>query len=104
MTAGWWRLLGAGFLVAACVSGGDRPPPAGPPGWELVWADEFEAPFLDRESWTAEVMPDPFNEELQRYTDRIGDAPGANAWLDKGALSSRRAASGSSIGATPRRA
>lgn len=54
--------------------------------WELVWADEFDAERLDLASWTPEVMPDPFNEELQYYTDRIDDDPGANLWLQDGAL------------------
>ncbi len=57
-----------------------------PPGWELVWADEFDGARIDRESWTPEVMPDPYNEELQYYTDRVDGDPGANAWLEDGAL------------------
>jgi beta-glucanase (GH16 family) len=31
-------------------------------------------------------MPDPYNEELQYYTDRVDTAPGANAWLESGML------------------
>ena len=54
--------------------------------WELVWADEFDGEVLDQTSWTPEVMPDPFNEELQYYTDRVDDTPGANAWLEDGVL------------------
>jgi beta-glucanase (GH16 family) len=31
-------------------------------------------------------MPDPFNNELQYYTDRVDSDAGANAWLENGAL------------------
>jgi beta-glucanase (GH16 family) len=54
--------------------------------WELVWADEFDGSVIDQDNWTPEVMPDPNNEELQYYTNRIDAAPGANAWLENGAL------------------
>ncbi len=54
--------------------------------WELAWADEFDGSTIDQGSWTAEVMPDPFNNELQYYTDRLDTTPGANAWLEDGAL------------------
>jgi beta-glucanase (GH16 family) len=80
-------------LLLSCTSAGEprqeaEPPPPGDPQpvWELVWADEFDGAALDQGSWTPEVMPDPFNEELQYYTDRVDDAPGANAWLEDGAL------------------
>ncbi len=59
---------------------------ANTPRWELVWADEFDGALIDQESWTPVVMPDPFNEELQYYTDRVDGEPGANAWLAGGAL------------------
>lgn len=54
--------------------------------WELVWQDEFEGERLDRESWTVELMPDPYNEELQYYPDRADDSPGANLWIEDGML------------------
>jgi beta-glucanase (GH16 family) len=60
--------------------------PAAPDGWRLVWADEFDGTLLDRESWNVEVMPDPYNEELQYYTDRADGAPGSNVWLEHGHL------------------
>ena len=34
-------------------------------------------------------MPDPFNEELQYYTDRVDTELGANAWLEDGGPLSR---------------
>jgi len=52
----------------------------------LVWQDEFDGTKLDRTSWNVEVMPDPYNEELQYYPDRTDDTPGANAWLEDGML------------------
>lgn len=54
--------------------------------WQLVWADEFEGPEIDLSNWTLEVMPDPFNEELQFYTDRRDDQEEANAWIEEGRL------------------
>jgi beta-glucanase (GH16 family) len=57
-----------------------------PEGWLLEWSDEFDLWQVDPTSWTAEVMPDPFNEELQYYTDRVDDAPGKNLWLEDGSL------------------
>lgn len=55
-------------------------------GWELVWADEFDGTLIDQDSWTPLVMPDPHNEELQYYTDRVDAELGANVWLADGAL------------------
>jgi len=64
---------------------GDNQEPTAP-SWELVWAEEFDGSTIDQGTWTPEVMPDPFNEELQYYTDRVDADPGANAWLEDGAL------------------
>jgi beta-glucanase (GH16 family) len=64
------------------ANGGDDPAAR----WSLVWQDEFDAERLDRASWNVEVMPDPFNEELQYYPDRADDTPGANVWLEDGML------------------
>ncbi len=55
-------------------------------GWNLVWSDEFDGSVIDSRSWTPRVMPDPYNDELQYYTDRVDEDPGANAWLEDGAL------------------
>lgn len=84
------------FVVAAALLAGcateeiarENPANEEPPAvvWELVWADEFDGTAIDQGTWTPEVMPDPFNEELQYYTDRIDTDPGANAWLEDGAL------------------
>jgi beta-glucanase (GH16 family) len=76
---GGWTCLG---LIAAC--NGDQGLPQ--VSWQVVWQDEFDGPRLDRESWTVEVMPDPHNEELQYYPDRADDTPGANVWVENGAL------------------
>lgn len=82
----------AALILAACASGEE--PERGAreadtphvPGWELAWADEFDGAVIDRQSWTPLVMPDPYNEELQYYTDRVDAMPGANAWLEDGSL------------------
>jgi beta-glucanase (GH16 family) len=72
-----------GVLASPAVATAQSPPHA---EWRVVWADEFEGDRLDLSSWNVEVMPDPHNEELQYYTDRTGDAPGANVWLEGGHL------------------
>ena len=80
----------AAALLAGCANDeiaqqpADQNTPA--PSWTLVWADEFDGAVIDQGTWTPEVMPDPHNEELQYYTDRVDDDPGANAWLEDGAL------------------
>ena len=51
------------------------------PGWTLVWSDEFNDGELDTNTWTRQVMPDPFNNELQQYTDDP-----ANSWVEDGNL------------------
>ena len=39
------------------------------PGWELVWADEFDGDALNEAHWTRQVLAaGTFNEEWQRYT------------------------------------
>ena len=83
-------------LALLAVASGCRPVAEAPPAatepaapesrWDLVWADEFDGAQLDRESWTVEMMPDPFNEELQFYPDRTDDHPDANIWLEDGVL------------------
>jgi beta-glucanase (GH16 family) len=78
----------AGLAIVACgaddAPGAERQSPSG--RWELVWADDFDAPAIDTAHWTAEVVPDPYNEELQYYTDRTDGTPGANAWVQNGVL------------------
>jgi beta-glucanase (GH16 family) len=82
----------AALILAGCAPGEQSETPATEagtrvvPGWELVWADEFDGTLLDRRSWTPEVMPDPHNEELQYYTDRVDAEDGANAWVEDGWL------------------
>jgi beta-glucanase (GH16 family) len=71
-------LLKASTLTAALLlSGGASPAPGQAlaplegAGWELVWADEFEGPALDRTRWTPEVSCwGGGNGERQCYTDR----------------------------------
>jgi beta-glucanase (GH16 family) len=76
-------------LLWGCDGGGGDAADDGdvsPTSWSLVWQDEFEGERLDRESWNVEVMPDPYNEELQYYPDRADDTPGANVWTEDGIL------------------
>lgn len=69
--------LKAGTLAAALLLVGAKPPPdqviapLDGAGWELVWADEFDGPTLDRSKWTPEVSCwGGGNYERQCYTDR----------------------------------
>jgi beta-glucanase (GH16 family) len=76
-----------GLLGACAANDGPSDDGDGPTtSWELVWRDEFEGERLDRESWNVELMPDPYNEELQYYPDRADDTPGANVWTENGIL------------------
>lgn len=52
---------------------------ADPPGWQLVWADEFDAPTVDSGKWVIADKPGDTNNELQYY------APD-EAYIDSGAL------------------
>ena len=47
--------------------------------WELVWADEFDGPYLNLEYWTKVDRKDNFNNELQYYTPQ-------NSYLENGCL------------------
>jgi beta-glucanase (GH16 family) len=52
------------------------------PGWQLVWADEFQDETLDPAKWKAQVLEaGRFNAEWQRYTDSS-----ANAFIENGCL------------------
>ena len=53
-----------------------------PPGWTLVWHDEFNGPAIDLTKWNFEVNGDGGgNNELQYYTSRP-----VNAFIDSGML------------------
>lgn len=78
-----WLLTSSCGSVAGPSPGKEALAPAS--RWQLVWADEFDAVELDLESWSVEVMPDPYNEELQYYPDRTGE-DAANVWLEGGML------------------
>lgn len=72
------------LLLAAWGCGGQTPPaptptaeavaaptPAAPPGWELVWHDEFDGPTLNLADWNIETGGGGWgNHEWQFYTDR----------------------------------
>lgn len=52
------------------------------PGWELIWADEFDQDQLDASNWNQQVVEaGRFNDEWQRYTDNP-----ENAYLEDGYL------------------
>ncbi len=55
-------------LTALAVAAAFFPQPASPPGWELVWADEFNEPPLRADFWRAEDAALVKNNELQYYT------------------------------------
>ena len=87
------KLIFALSIIALPLSGPVDPLLAGTAGketstnpWELVWQDEFEGPMLDESSWNIELMPDPYNEELQYYSDRPSNSPDANVLVADGVL------------------
>ena len=48
-------------------------------GWESVWSDDFNGPYLDLERWTEVDRKDNYNNELQYYTP-------ANSYIKGGCL------------------
>jgi beta-glucanase (GH16 family) len=57
------------------------------PGWTFVWSDEFEESAVDESVWNIlDVAGTKANAELQYYTPRKNDEPGANVYLQDGAL------------------
>lgn len=59
-----------GLLITPILLGTLAPPaPAqgDPPGWQLVWADEFDGPNLDISKWDPADKPGNTNNELQYY-------------------------------------
>ena len=67
------RVAVALLSSALLSSGGERAslPPPSPPGWRLVWRDEFDGPGLDTTNWAPEIGGDGWgNAELEFYTDR----------------------------------
>ena len=64
--------------------GAPTPTPT-PPGWRLVWADEFNGTAVDTSRWILETGGHGWgNNELQHYTNRTGAA--GNARVENGRL------------------
>jgi beta-glucanase (GH16 family) len=75
--------------VGDAHSGYDGAPTVAPalPGWTFVWSDEFEETAVDESIWNILDTPGTkANAELQYYTNRKNDEPGANVFLEDGAL------------------
>jgi beta-glucanase (GH16 family) len=78
-----WHYL----LINGCNKNSTKPPQNGdpidiPPGWELVWNDEFNAAQIDLSRWEHEVNGHGGgNNELQYYTDRV-----ENSFIEDGKL------------------
>src|SRR5205809_8082159 len=69
------RVAVALLSSALLSSGGERVslPPPSPPGWRLVWRDEFDGPGLDTTNWAREIGGDGWGyAELECYTDGGG--------------------------------
>jgi beta-glucanase (GH16 family) len=67
----------------------DRPAAEVPslPGWTFVWSDEFDEGAIDESVWNIIEAPGTkANAELETYTARKNAEPGANVYLQDGAL------------------
>lgn len=77
--------IAALLLTGGLARAGAQQPPAPPPGWKLVWSDEFDGPDgapPDPAKWNFETGGDGFgNHELEYYTSRRD-----NSRLEGGAL------------------
>src|SRR5438046_9170815 len=72
-SAGNVRVAVALLSSALLSSGGERAslPPPSPPGWRLVWRDEFDGPRLDTTNWARAIGGDGWGHaELAFCTDR----------------------------------
>jgi beta-glucanase (GH16 family) len=69
---------GCGSDGGAGAQGSAGPSAVSPPGWTLVWSDEFDGPpgaLVDATKWVAEVGGHGWgNQELEYYTDRPRNA------------------------------
>lgn len=73
--------LAAALAAATAPTPAPAPSPPGP-GWQLAWADEFEAPAIDPAKWTlAEDCWGGGNAERQCYTGRPANARIADGLL-----------------------
>ena len=71
-------VLALGVFLAAC-GGAARSPTAtpipAPPGWRLVWHDEFDGTAIDSANWTYDIGAGGWgNGEAQYYTSRPENA------------------------------
>lgn len=80
-------------LSAAAAAAAPKPMPSSPPGWRLVWNDEFNGTQLDRRKWDYELgdgfynydenkwIPGWGNHELQTYTQEPNNVFVKNGFL-----------------------
>src|ERR1041385_8354248 len=68
--------LALGVSSVFLMSPAEHSPRPLPPGWPLVWHDEFDGPGLDTAKWTRKTGGDGWgNAYLEFYTDRGDNAP-----------------------------
>lgn len=94
--AGAPALIDAGDSAGKAGGSVDAGPDAAPlsdaappvePGWTFVWSDEFTGPDVDTSIWTIVDTPGTSaNKELQYYTNRKNQEPGANVFIADDAL------------------
>lgn len=65
----WFTLAGASLINAA------------PPGWKLIWNDEFGGNSLDTTKWDPILWTTPFNHEQQAYDSSRATVSGGNLVL-----------------------
>jgi beta-glucanase (GH16 family) len=67
-------MLGLACFLMACAARTSEPeatPISAPPGWELVWHDEFDGTAVDSANWTYDIGAGGWgNGEAEYYTAR----------------------------------
>jgi beta-glucanase (GH16 family) len=80
-----WLLLVLACLLTACATTLRSPtatPIPAPPGWKLVWHEEFDGAGIDKANWTYDLGAGGWgNGEAQFYTDRPENARIENGLL-----------------------
>lgn len=73
-----WRANFVCILTACGMIAAFGQVSAVPPGYAQIWNDEFDGSSLDQAKWTAETVPNPYNNERQAYLPEQVTVSGGN--------------------------